>query len=394
MIAMPPFLPFALPDIGEDEINEVVDSLRSGWLTTGPKVRRFEEAFASYLGVKHAIAVNSATAGLHLAMEAIGIGPGDKVLTTPYTFTATSEVVRYMDADPVYVDIDPVTFNIDAELVRKALQGEPRIKAILPVHMGGQAADMDSIRRAAREHGCRVVEDAAHALPTHYKGRLIGGLSDATVFSFYATKTLATGEGGMLATNDDEIAARVRVMRLHGISRDVFDRFTASDRPSWYYEVIAAGFKYNMTDVAASLGIHQLRRLDEMRDRREEIAERYNEGLQGLPVHLPVCARKEDTHSWHLYIIQLDKACLTINRNRFIELMLEKGIGTSVHYIPLHMQPYWRDRYGLRDDSFPNATALYSKCVSLPIYSSMSDYDVSRVIAAVRDILEASSNVD
>ena len=255
-----PFLPFALPDIGEDEIAEVVDTLRSGWVTTGPKARRFEDDFSAFLGDPslHSLAVNSATAGLHLALEALGIGPGDEVITTTHTFTATAEVVRYLGADVVLVDIDPATLCIDVNAVEAAIT--PRTKAVIPVHYGGLAADMQALLPLARKHGLKVVEDAAHALPTTCGGKLVGTLeSDACVFSFYANKTITTGEGGMVVTRDAALAARVKVMRLHGISRDAFDRFTAKV-PSWYYEIVAPGFKYNLTDIAAALGIHQLRR--------------------------------------------------------------------------------------------------------------------------------------
>ena len=262
MIHSNQFLPFALPDIGEDEISEVLDSLRSGWLTTGPKTKRFEGEFATFIGSGcKAIAVNSATAGLHLALEAVGIGPGDEVITTPYTFTATAEVVRYLGADPVLVDIDQQTMNINPELIESVIT--PRTKAIIPVHFAGLACDMEAMLTIARRHGLKVIEDAAHALPSTCNSRLIGSLeSDATVFSFYATKTITTGEGGMIVTRNPEIAKRCQIMRLHGISRDAFDRYT-STKPSWYYEVVAPGYKYNMTDIAASLGIHQLKKAED-----------------------------------------------------------------------------------------------------------------------------------
>lgn len=382
------FLPFALPDIGEQEIEEVCDSMRSGWLTTGPKVKQFEAAFADFISAKHALAVNSATSGLHLALEAIGIGPGDQVLTSTHTFTATAEVVRYLGADPVFVDIDEETLNMDVTAVEAALSRGAKVKAIMPVHMAGQACDMTALCRLAKDAGIRIIEDAAHALPTTFNGKRIGTIGDATVFSFYATKTLATGEGGMITTDDDEVASRIRTMRLHGISRDVFDRYQ-SDKPSWYYEIVAPGFKYNMPDTAAAMGIHQLARLYEMSDRRREIANRYFDDLSDLPLDLPVPINTDDEHAWHLFIIRLTLGRLDIDRNRFIELMAERGIGTSVHFIPLHLQPYWRDRYKLAPGDFPVATATYERLVSLPIYSKMTDEDVERVIAAVCDILTA-----
>ncbi|MDX2479219.1 MAG: DegT/DnrJ/EryC1/StrS family aminotransferase, partial [Desulfuromusa sp.] len=280
------FLPFALPDIGEEEIAEVVDSLRSGWLTTGPKTKRFETDFSAFIGGGiEAIAVNSATAGLHLALEAIGVGPGDEVITTPYTFTSTAEVVRYLGADPVFVDIDPDTRNIDSKLIEKAITA--RTKAIIPVHFAGLACNMAEILTIARRHDLKVVEDAAHALPTTWDGQLVGSFkSDATVYSFYATKTIATGEGGMVVTANPEIAKRCRVMRLHGISRDAFDRYT-SNKPAWQYEVVAPGFKYNMTDMAASLGIHQLKKAWEFQKKRQQMAEKYDTALRDMPLELP-----------------------------------------------------------------------------------------------------------
>lgn len=380
-----PFLPFALPEIGEEEITEVVSCLRSGWVTTGPKSKQFEADFSGFLGGGvEAIAVNSATAGLHLALEAIGIGPGDEVITTTHTFTATAEVIRYLGADPVFVDIDEGTLCIDVEAVEKAIT--PRTKAILPVHFAGLAADMAGILALARKHGLRVVEDAAHALPTSCNGRLVGTLeSDVTVFSFYANKTITTGEGGMLVTRDAEIARRVRVMRLHGINRDAFDRFTAKV-PSWYYEVVAPGFKYNMTDVAAAMGIHQLRKAELFQKKREAIVAAYNAGLAECPIILPPQPGAGDVHSWHLYVIRLGDG-VAVTRDVFIERLFERGIGCSVHYIPLHLHPYWRDTYGLLPSMFPVSQRVYERSLSLPLYSKMAPADVERVIEAVREIL-------
>jgi dTDP-4-amino-4,6-dideoxygalactose transaminase len=382
---MSKFLPFALPDIGEAEINEVVDSLKSGWLTTGPKTKQFEEDFAAFIGSDvEAIAVNSATAGLHLALEAIGIGPGDEVITTPYTFTSTAEVIRYLGAHPVFVDIDPNTFNIDASKVESYVT--KNTKAIIPVHVGGLACDMDTILAVAKKYNLKVVEDAAHALPTTYKGNLIGTLkSDITVYSFYATKTIATGEGGMIVTHNKDIAKRCRVMRLHGISRDVFDRYT-STKPAWHYEIIAPGFKYNLTDVASSIGIHQLKKAWDFHKKRQYIAQLYDNAFKDLPVILPPHAKEGDVHSWHLYVIRLADGA-PVGRNDFIEKMADKGIGCSVHYIPLHMHPYWRETYNLKPEQFPNATEKYNDIVSLPIYTKMTDDDIERVISAVKEVL-------
>ena len=383
-----PFLPFALPEIGEEEIAEVVDTLRSGWVTTGPKARRFEADFSAFLGDEtlHSIAVNSATAGLHLALEALGIGAGDEVITTTHTFTATAEVVRYLGADVKLVDIDPATLNIDPAAVQAAIT--PRTKAILPVHYAGLAADMPAILAIARRHGLKVVEDAAHALPTTSGGQLVGTLaSDATVFSFYANKTITTGEGGMLVTRDAALAQRARVMRLHGMNRDAFDRFTAKV-PSWYYEVVAPGFKYNLTDIAAALGIHQLRRARAFQQRRAQIAQQYEAGFAGLPLIAAPQAAAGEMHAWHLYVLRLADGA-GVARDRFIERLFDAGIGCSVHYIPLHLHPYWRDRYQLDAAMFQHSQHAYERMVSLPLYTRMSDADVQRVVLAVRQALGA-----
>ena len=384
--AQPPFLPFALPEIGEEEIAEVVDTLRSGWVTTGPKAKRFEDDFTAFLGDPslHSLAVNSATAGLHLALEALGIGPGDEVITTTHTFTATAEVVRYLGADVVLVDIDPATLCIDVAAVARAIT--PRTKAVIPVHYGGLAADMPALLALARQHGLKVVEDAAHALPTTSGGRLVGTLgSDATVFSFYANKTITTGEGGMVVTRDAAMAQRVKVMRLHGINRDAFDRFTAKV-PSWYYEIVAPGFKYNLTDIAAALGIHQLRRARAFHMRRAEIAQAYHAAFAGLPLVTPPDSPAGDLHAWHLYPLRLAEDA-AVGRDTLIERLFAAGIGCSMHYIPLHLQPYWRDRYGLRAEDFPHSQKAYERMLSLPIYTRMSDADVQRVASAVRRAL-------
>jgi len=379
------FLPFALPDIGEEEIAEVVDSLRSGWLTTGPKTQRFEHEFAEFVGGNvQALAVNSATAGLHLVLEAFGIGPGDEVITTPYTFTATAGVVRHLGADPVFVDIDPRTFNIDSAKIERAIT--ERTKAIIPVHFAGLACDMDPIIEIARKHGLKVLEDAAHALPTTYRGQLVGTLeSDATVFSFYATKTITTGEGGMIITRDGAVADRCRAMRLHGISRDAFDRYT-STKPAWHYEVIAPGFKYNLTDIASSIGLQQLKKAWSFQERRQQMAGRYDAELAGLPIILPPQPQDGDLHSWHLYALRLDDRA-GINRDEFIRQMSACGVGCSVHFIPLHLHPYWQKAYDLQPHDFPAAWLAYERAVSLPLYTRMTDADQTRVIEAVKNVL-------
>ncbi len=385
-----PFIPFARPSIGEAEIAEVVDTLRAGWVTTGPKARRFEEEFAAWLaspgvdGVE-CVAVSSATAGLHLALEGLGVGPGDEVITTTHTFTATAEVVRYLGADVTFVDIDPATLCIDPRAIDAAVT--PRTKALIPVHFGGRAADMRAIVTVAQRHGLAIVEDAAHALPCTSNRRMIGTLehSAATVFSFYANKTITTGEGGMLVTRDAALAARVRTMRLHGMNRDAFDRFTSSV-PAWAYQIVAPGYKYNLTDIAAAIGIHQLKQAHAFRDARAAIAQRYDDAFADLPLQRPPHADDGDLHAWHLYVVRLN-AGAAVSRDAFVDQLFARGIGCSVHYIPLHLQPYWRDRYALEAAMFPESQRAYEASVSLPIYPAMTDADVQRVIDATVDVL-------
>jgi dTDP-4-amino-4,6-dideoxygalactose transaminase len=388
------FLPFTRPDIGEEEIAEVADSLRSGWLTAGPKTKRFEEEFASFVGVPYALAVNSGTAALHLALEAIGLREGEYVITTPFTFTATAEVVRYFSAHPLFADIDPLTMNIHpariAEVVEKAMAEGKKVRAILPVHYAGLPCDLDALLGLAGKYSMKIVEDAAHAFPAAYRGRNVGSIGDLTAFSFYATKPLVTGEGGMVTTSNGEYANRIKTMRLHGISRDIWNRYSAL-KPNWHYEVVAPGYKYNTTDIASSIGIHQLRKTGRFRKRREEIAARYTYAFQGLPVIPPPQPPEGDVHSWHLYVIRLRLEMLRIGRDRFIERMAEKGIGTSVHFIPLHLHPYWKEKYGFRPEDFPVALEAYHCCVSLPIYTRMTDADVERVIESVKGILVENS---
>ena len=379
------FLPFALPDLGHEEAAAVLECLQSGWITSGPVSRQFEQEFAAYLGGDvHAIAVNSATAGLHLALEALGIGPGDEVIVPTMTFTATAEVVRYLGADAVIVDVDPHTLCLQPEAIAAAIT--PNTRAVIPVHYGGLACDIDAIVALAHRHGVRVIEDAAHAFPTTLRGRLVGTLdSDATVFSFYANKTMTTGEGGMVVCRNADIARRVRVMRLHGISEDAFDRFT-SRRPAWFYQVIAPGFKYNLTDIAAAIGRAQLRKIDGFLARRQQLARRYTECLADLPLTLPPDAPAGSQHAWHLYPVRLT-ADAPLARDRLIEQLSEHGIGTSVHYIPLHRQPYWRDRYQLRPEQFPHAEASYHAQLTLPLYTAMADAGQARVIATLTELL-------
>ena len=378
------FLPFAAPLLGDEEIEEVVHCLRSGWLTTGHKVKQFEREFGEFIGAKHALAVNSCTSALHLALEAVGVGPGDEVITTPMTFTATAAVIEHLGARPVFADCTAQTLNIDPAEIQRRLS--PRTKAILPVHFAGQACDMDAIAEVARGAGVPVIEDAAHAIPTRYKGRMVGTLSDVTCFSFYATKNVTTGEGGMVVTDRDDIMERMRLMHLHGMSRDAWKRYTQNG--SWSYEILAPGFKYNLTDIAAAIGIHQLRKCHAFHRRRLGIADQYDAAFAGLPgVSIPRVQDRE-SHGWHLYVIQIDPERLTIDRDAFIDRLIARNIGVSVHFIPLHVHPYYRERYALQPSDFPNAWAAYERIVSLPIYAKMTDDDVRHVIDAVREIAQ------
>lgn len=379
------FLTFARPDITEAEIEAVTHAMRSGWLTTGPNAVAFEREFAEFLGTdSHAVALNSATAGLHLAFEAIGIGPGDEVLVPTWTFTATAEAVRYLDGDPVMVDVDPHTLCIDLEDAERKVT--ERTVAIAPVHFAGLGVPNQALTDFARRHGLKVIEDAAHSFPTLNEGALIGTHGHtATVYSFYATKTMTTGEGGMVITPDADLAARMRKMRLHGIDRDVFDRYT-STKPSWHYDVVAPGYKYNLTDTAAAMGRVQLQRTPEMVAKRTSIADRFTEALADLPLILPARAPEGSSHAWHIYNIRLTDDA-PVGRDRFIELMAEQEVGTSVHFIPLHLHPYWRDTYHLTPEDFPVATEQFKRACSLPIFSAMTDDEVDQVISAVRSIL-------
>jgi dTDP-4-amino-4,6-dideoxygalactose transaminase len=376
------FVSFARPDIGREEEEAVLRVLRSGWLTTASEARAFEEEFARYVGAPYALAVNSATAGLHLALEALGVGAGDRVMTTPYTFTATAEVIRYMGADPLFVDIEPGSFHIDPDGVEKALgrvSGE-RVRVIMPVHIGGAVRGMDRITAIAKSHGIPVVEDAAHAFPSRTRAGYAGTLGDIGVYSFYATKPITTGEGGMVVTTSPQVAKRAGLMRLHGIDREVWNRYTASNA-SWRYAVVEAGFKYNMTDLAAAIGRVQLRRAQEFLDKRRAIAERYSEAFADRDyLTLP---EDSEGHAWHLFLLRVNEEKLKITRDEFIERLQEKGIGTSVHFIPLHIHPYYEKRYGFRAEDFPVAYKTYCRVISLPIYPAMSEEDTGRVIEAV-----------
>lgn len=378
-------LPFALPEIGEEEINAVTECMRSGWLTTGKYAKQFEEDFARYIGDGlEAVSVNSASMGLQLAMEALGVGEGDEVIIPTYTFSATGMMAVHLGAKPVLVDSDKDTLNIDPGKIKEAITA--KTKAIVVVHFAGLACDMDSITKIAREHNLYVIEDAAHALPSTYNGVMIGNkTSNVAVYSFYATKTITTGEGGMIVTANKDIAARCRVMRLHGISRDVFDRYTAKGS-NWYYEIVAAGQKCNLTDLAASIGIEQLKKANRFQRQREEIAQRYLEEFRDLPIQLPSLPRSGDTHSWHLFTIRL-KPEAKVSREEFIAKMSDNNIGCSVHFIPLHLHPYWKNFLGVKEGDFPSAEDSFKREISLPIYTRMSGQDVDNVVSAVKKIL-------
>jgi len=377
------FLPFALPHITQAEIDEVVDTLRSGWLTTGPKTKRFEREFATRVGTPYALAVNSATAAMHLALDALGLQPDDEVIVPVYTFTATAEVVVYLRAKPIFVDVNPVTCNLDPAQLEKHIT--PRTRAIMVVHIAGLPAEMDAIRALAKTYNLPVIEDAAHAFPAKYRGQMIGTISDFTAFSFYATKTLATGEGGMLTTANPEFAERASMMALHGISRDAWKRYSAEG--SWYYEVLQAGYKYNMTDIAAALGLHQLARSQWLLERRRSIAQRYTEAFSQWPEVEPPPNPAHVEHAWHLYLLRLRPERLTITRDAFIQALTKANIGTSVHFIPLHLHPFYRDTYHLQVEDFPAALHAYQRVISLPIYPGMADEDVEDVIAAIEQII-------
>ena len=385
------FLPFALPDVGDEEIAEVVASLKSGWITTGPKVKQFEADLAEYVGASHAVAVNSCTAGLHLALIAAGVGRDDEVILSTVTFCSAANVVVHLGAKPVLIDIGP-DFNIQPETIRNAIT--PRTKAIMPVHFASQSCDLDEIYQIADEHDLAVIEDAAHAIGSAYRGEMIGGdklqsayptLRRATVFSFYATKNMTTGEGGMVTTNNETMAAEIRMLALHGMSKDAWKRYTSAG--SWYYEVVAPGYKYNMTDTQAALGIHQLQRLDGFSAARQHIAQLYDEAFAEMPEIETPLLQANRTHIYHLYVLRLNLEKLTIDRGQFIDLLREKNIGTSVHFIPVHMHPYYSETYGYQDGDLPTAESTFERIVSIPLYPKMTDEDTQDVISAIKEIV-------
>jgi len=390
------FLSFSPPLIGEEEINEVVDTLRSGWITTGPKVKRFEEEFAAFISAPTALALNSCTAALHVALTTLGIGPDDVVITTPMSFCSSVHVIEHVGATPVLVDIDPDTLNIDPMQIARVLEQtrsrqwkphgkNPRPKAIMLVHLYGHPCDMDPILKLAGEYELAIIEDAAHALPARYKGRMIGTVGTFTAFSFYATKNLTTAEGGML-TGPPELLDEARIWSLHGMSRDAYNRYGTNG--SWYYEVTLPGFKYNMTDIQAAIGLHQLRKLLQFQARRREIVRRYNEAFsQFEELQIPT-EQHEVEHAWHLYVLRLNLELLNISRNQFIEELKARNIGASVHFIPVHLHTYYRNKYGYKHDDFPVAYWEYQRIISLPLYPRMTGRDVNDVIEAVCDVVE------
>ena len=377
-------IPFARPDIGDREIAAVTKVLRSGWLTTGPEAKALERELAAYVGVARAVAVNSGTAALHLALEAIGVTTDDEVIVPTWTFTASAEVARYLGARPVFVDVHRGDLNIEAAAVERAIT--KRTKAIVGVDIGGQPCDWHLLRELARPRDIVLVDDAAHALPASLHGRRIGTWADITAFSFYATKTLTTGEGGMLVTDNGKWADRAEVMALHGISRDAWKRYTAEG--TWRYEVIAPGFKYNLTDIAAALGRVQLSRVEEMAERRTAIAARYSAAFAEIPELEPPVVAADRVSAWQLYVLRLNLDRLAKGRDAFITELGDRGVSASVHFIPLHLHPYWRDTYALRPEQFPVASAEFERVVSLPIYSTLSEAEVERVIEAVGETLD------
>jgi dTDP-4-amino-4,6-dideoxygalactose transaminase len=381
-------IPFHRPAIGPEEEREVIDTLRSGWITTGPKAKRLEADFAAYVGARNALAVSHCTGALHLALFALGIGPGDEIVTTPFTFTATAEVMGYLGARPVFVDIEADTFNIDPDAIESALMSgrHRKVKAIMPVHFAGQACDMDRIGALARRHQLRIVEDAAHAVGSErlIEGRgmvKVGTIGDLSCFSFYATKNITSAECGMITTEDDALAAKIAVASLHGMDRDAWKRYDSSG--SWFYEIHDTGFKYNLSDVHAAIGVAQLKRADELMRRRQIIAQAYNEAFLNDPaLEIPV-TEAGVVHAWHLYVMRLRLQALNVGRNRFVEALREHGVGTSVHCIPLNTMAFYQQRYGYRAGDFPVAEGVYSRCLSLPIFPAMSDEDVAYVIESV-----------
>ncbi|MCJ8346357.1 DegT/DnrJ/EryC1/StrS aminotransferase family protein [bacterium] len=384
----PNFIPFALPDIGEEEIQAVAEAMRSGWLTTGPVGKKFEAEFANFIGVPDALAVSSATAGLHLALQAINLQAEDLVLIPVNTFVATAEVIRYFGAHPVFIDIDFDTMNLSVDSLEAYLKDHfsSRIKAIIPVHIAGQACDMDPILKIAKESHLTVIEDAAHAFPCKYKKQMIGSLqSDFTVYSFYATKTITTGEGGMLIAKSKKHLEMIKKLRLHGISREVWDRYTSSSA-HWQYDVDVLGYKYNLSDLCSAIGREQLKKAQRFYEKRNQIAMRYNQAFSKLNLKLPVQSRPDDQHAWHLYLLRTEDQQ---SRDQLLQSLKSKGIGTSLHFIPLHLMTYYKNLYAYEDSKYPVAMKSFDRLISLPIYTKMNDETIDYVIQSV---LEACSS--
>ncbi|TGN20354.1 DegT/DnrJ/EryC1/StrS family aminotransferase [Leptospira idonii] len=389
------FLPFALPSISEDAIEEVAGVLRSGWVTSGPKVKQFEMEFGDFVRAPHSIAVNSATAGLHLALEAIGLTEEDAVITTSITFTATTEVICYFHAEPILTDVDPIHNLLTPATLQETIESKckwdgkvlrsvktkKQVKAVIPVHLAGYTCNMEEILSIAKKYNLIVIEDAAHAFPAVHKNKMIGTWGDYTVFSFYATKGITTGEGGMITTSHAEAAERMRKMRLHGINRDAFNR------PGWYYEVVDAGYKYNMTDIQAALGVVQLKESHAFWERRTEIAKHYNEEFKSIKGLTLPKEDKDGQHSWHLYRVELDPKVAKLGRDSFVEELKDRNIGTSLHFIPIFEHPYYKKTFGFKREEYPNACRMYDRTISLPLFAGMTENDEKDVIDAVKDLL-------
>jgi perosamine synthetase len=378
------FISFHRPSIGIEESEAVQHVLDSRWLTTGPVTQQFEREFAAYVGSRYAVAVNSCTAALHLALDAAGIREGDEVVVPSYTFAATAAVVAHCGARPVLCDSVPGGFNIDPADAERRIT--PMTKAIIPVHLAGEPCDLQALQELSQAKSLHLIEDAAHAVPASYRGKRIGSISEFTAFSFYATKTITSGEGGMLATNNEDFAKRASIMRLHGISGDAWKRYTSEG--SWYYEIVNAGLKANMPDLLAAIGVVQLKKADAFHQRRSEISETYLHRLGKVDeLEMPPAVSSDKTHSWHLFILRLRPSMLKINRSEMIRQLKECGIGTSVHFIPLHLHPYYQQTFGYSKGDFPHAEDAYTRCLSLPIYPDMSNSEVERVMATVERIV-------
>lgn len=383
------FLPLAKPDIGENEINEVVNVLKSGWLTTGQKVKEFEENMQKYLGCKKAVGLTSCTGGLHIALAALGIGPGDEVIIPTYTFVATAHVVEWLGAKPVLVDVEKDTFNIDSTGIEKAVT--KKTKAIIPVHFAGHACDMDKIIAIAKKYKLYIIEDAAHAIGTDYKGKKIGNHGDVVVFSFYVTKTMTTAEGGMAVTNNEELGKKLKQYSYFGVDKDAFNRY--SDKGSWYYEIKELGYKYNMDNLQGALGVEQLKKLEKFIAKRRELAQEYNQLLQGVQEITTPTEKEYTRHPYHLYPVLIDIKRLGISRANFINKLKEYNIGTSVHFIPLHLHPFYQKSYGYKRGDFPVAEYVYDREVSLPLYPGMTKEEVKYVVEAVKEVIEGCKKI-